>query len=308
VAEQKHPLDTPVSNETAEIKGEIARTRVEMSETLGEIQDRLRPDHLLQQARDGVTNAAAGKVRTMMYSAREGASVVATRTRDAGTYLADYATAHPVRIALTIGAVTWWMLRGRERNDMWDGMAETRWDDESPNAVGLDGDYDTAYGGSARRPLRQKVGEYASTARETVGEYAASARETVGEYASTARETVGEYAASARTTAQRASARVGGAARSAGSTVDDFARENPLAAGAIALAIGAAIGMMAPRTQLEDSAMGETRDRAWEKASRAASSLKDTVAEKMAAAAENLVGESLAKAAEGSPSEPIGRA
>jgi ElaB/YqjD/DUF883 family membrane-anchored ribosome-binding protein len=285
VAEQRHPLDTPVSKETAEIKGEIARTRVEMSETLGEIQDRLRPDHLLQQAKDGVTNAAAGKVRTMMYSAREGASVVATRTRDAGTYLADYATAHPIRIALTIGAVTWWMLRGRERTNVWDGIAETRWDDESPNAVGLDGDIDTGFG-STGRPLRDKVGEYASSARETVG----------------------EYAASARTSAQRASARVGGAARSAGSSVDDFARENPLAAGAIALAIGAAIGMMAPRTALEDRAMGETRDRAWEKASRAASNIKDTVADKMAAAAENLVGESLTKAASGTPVDPLGRA
>jgi ElaB/YqjD/DUF883 family membrane-anchored ribosome-binding protein len=308
VAEQRHPLDTPASNETAEIKGEIARTRVEMSETLGEIQDRLRPDHLLQQAKDGVTNAAAGKVRTMMYSAREGASVVASRSRDAGTYLADYATAHPIRIAVTIGAVTWWMLRGRDRSHQWDGIAETRWDDESPNAVGLEGDYDSAFGGSARRPLREKVGEIASTARETVGEYAATARETVGEYASTARETVGEYASSARTSAQRATARVGGAARSAGSTVDGFARDNPLAAGAIALAIGAAIAMLAPRTELEDTAMGETRDRAWQKASRAAASLKDTVAEKVATAAENLVGESLAKAAEGTPSDPIGRA
>jgi ElaB/YqjD/DUF883 family membrane-anchored ribosome-binding protein len=303
VAEQRHPLDTPASDETAEIKGEIARTRVEMSETLGEIQDRLRPDHLLQQARDGVTHAAAGKVRTMMYSAGETAAMVATRTRDAGNYVADYATMHPIRIAVTVGAIAWLLLRGRNRPSVWDGVAETRWDDESPNAGAFE-----SREGTPSHPLRDKVGEYASSARETVGEYAATARETVGEYATSARETVGEYAGSARASAQRASARVRGAARTATSSVDDFAHESPLAAGAIALAIGAVIGLAAPRTQLEDNTMGETRDRAWQKASAAASNLKDTVAEKMAATAETLIGESLANAAKGTPREPIGRA
>lgn len=296
MAEQKHSLNTPPSDETAEIKSEIARTRVEMSETLGEIQDRLRPDHLLQQAKDGVTNAAAGKVRTIMHSAGETASVVASRSRDAGNYLADYAMAHPIRIAVTVGALTWWMLRGRDRYNVWDGAVDTQWDDADP------------IGGVDTRPLRDRVGEYASSARETVGEYASTARETVGEYATSARETVGEYAQSARTTARRASARVGGAARSATSSVDDFARENPLAAGAVALAVGAAIGLAARRTAWEDSAMGEMRDRAWEKASKAASTIKDTVAEKVAVAAENLVGESLAKAAKEAPTDPIGRA
>lgn len=289
MAEQRHPLDTPVSKETAGIKGEIARTRVEMSETLGEIQDRLRPDHLLQQAQDGVANAAAEKGRTMMNLARETASVVATRTRDAGHHLADYASAHPIRMAVTVGALTWWMLRGRDRSTVWDGAVETRWDDEEPIAGG-----NTE--GTARQ-LRERVGEYASSARETVGEYAASARETVGQYAD-----------SARTSARRASAGVRGAAHTATSSVDDFAREYPLAAGAIALAIGAAIGMAAPRTQWEDRAMGETRDRAWQKASQAASSITDTVADRMATAAENLIGESLSNAANRPPSEPIGRA
>jgi ElaB/YqjD/DUF883 family membrane-anchored ribosome-binding protein len=288
VAEQKHPLETPAANETAAIKSEIARTRVEMSETLGELQDRLRPDHLLQQARDGVTNAATGKVRNIMQSAGQTASMVAERTRDAGSYLADYATAHPIRIAITVGALTWWMLRGRDRASVWDGAVDTRWDDEEPMASGLE-----------NRPLRERVGEYASSARETVGEYATSARETVGEYAATAGRS-----------ARRASASVRGAARSATTSVDGFARENPMAAGAIALAIGAAIGLSAPRTAWEDSAMGETRDRAWEKASTAASSIKETVVQKASTAAENLIGEGLAKAATtapSTPSDPIGR-
>lgn len=76
---------------TAEIKSEIERTRIEMSETLGEIQERLRPDHLIQQARDTVTEAATGKVRTIMHSAGETATRVADQTRYAGRSVADYA-------------------------------------------------------------------------------------------------------------------------------------------------------------------------------------------------------------------------
>ena len=46
---------------TESIKREIEQTRVVMSETIGEIQDRLRPDHLLQQANDGVTGRGGRK-------------------------------------------------------------------------------------------------------------------------------------------------------------------------------------------------------------------------------------------------------
>jgi len=296
------------SAETEQIKSEIEKTRIEMSETLGEIQDRLRPDHLLEQARENVTQAAKGKVRTIMNSAGETASNVATRARDAGEYMADYATAHPIRIAVTVGALTWWMLRGRNRSYVWDGAADTEWDDAD----------DMAYGGDGRS-LRDTVGEYAASARETVGEYAESARQTVGAYAASARdaaaeaacqarEAAGEYAQSAKSAARRASTRVRGAASSATSTADEWVRENPLAAGAIALAVGAAIGMSVPRTRLENSTMGSTRDRAVEKASRVAENLTRNVTDKVATAAENLVGDSIANAAATPPSEPMGRA
>jgi len=295
VAEERIQVGT--SNETAEIKGEIERTRVEMSETIGEIQDRLRPDHLMQQARDGVTQAAAGKVKDIMSSAGETASTVATRARGAGDYVADYAKAHPIRIAVAIGAVTWWMLRGSDRSDDWYGTADTSWDDSEAMSYGD--------GGSRRN----RLGEYASTARDTVGEYASTARGAVGEYASSARAAVGEYADSARESARYASERVRTAASSATTTADQWVRENPLAAGAIALAVGAAIGMSVPATEIENRTMGETRDQAWERARQAAANLKDNVTKKVENVAGNLVGDSLMGNGEsGSSGEPMGRA
>ena len=295
MAQERNPVNG--SSETEEIKHEIERTRVEMSETLGEIQDRLRPDHLLQQARDGVTQAAAGKARNIMSSVGETASNVATRARGAGNYVGNYAIEHPIRIAIAVGAVTWWMLRGRSSGYDSDyyGAADTNWDDAEAMNYG------------ENRSLRDKVGEYASTARETVGEYASTARETVGEYATSAKETAGEYAQSARESARSAARRARSAANTATTATTDWVTDNPMAAGAIALAVGAAIGLSAPRTELENCTMGETRDRALEKASQLAKNLKENVGNKVATAAENIVGDSIKTAATTTP-EPMGRA
>ena len=282
MAEARNPLDPTGADDIDAIRGEIERTRTEISETIGEIQDRLRPDHLLEEATSTVKEAAAVKARDIMSAAGETAATVAYRARGMSEHLADYAMTHPVRIGVAVGTLAWLLLRNRERRYDWEGVSETSWDDEAHLSYS-----------SAGPSLRSRVGELASTARETVGQYA-----------STARETVGEYAGSARTSAIRASARVRDAAGSATLSVDTLVRENPLAAGAIALAVGAAIAMTLPRTEFEDRAMGETRDRAWARASRVARDLTDRVAERAQSAAESVVGESIAASRSGSTNEP----
>ena len=144
------------ADDTAQIKSEIERTRVEMSETLGEIQERLRPDHLIQQAKDTVTDAATGKVRNIMHSASETATRVADQTRYAGRSAADYVRMHPVQMALLAGGITWWLLRGRDVSDDYEGASEG-WTDSDAMAYGED------------RSLRNKAGEYV-TVHGTLGE------------------------------------------------------------------------------------------------------------------------------------------
>ena len=292
-------------SETDEIRGEIERTRVEMSETIGEIQDRLRPDYLLQQAKDGVREAATGKVKNIMNSASERAYDAAQRARGYGNHLAWYAREHPIRIAITAGVVAWWMLRGRSSSsEQWYGASDTSWDsDEYPSMEPSLRDRVSGAASSAK----QAVGEYASTAKQAVGEYASTARETVGEYASSARETVNEYAQSAASSARKASGQVRSAASSASTTVDDFVRDNPLAAGAIALAVGAAIGLAVRATEYEDRAMGATRDGALARAKHVANNLKQNVTDKVATYAEDVVNESLLSDP-GTAGPPMGRA
>ncbi len=268
------------SNDTAEIKNEIERTRVEMSETLGEIQERLRPDHLIQQAKDTVAEAATGKVRNIMHSAGETATMVADQTKYASRSLADYVRMHPVQMALVAGGVTWWLLRDRNRSYEWEGASEG-WQD-GPG-------YSEGYSVSEDRPLTAKVGEYASSARETVGEYAESARTTARQAAESARMTARQASERVRNVAGTASVQARQGWQRASTSVDEWVHEYPLAAGAIAVAVGAAIGLSAPSTEFENRTMGETRDQAIERARTAALDMKDNVTQKAKNVAESVI-------------------
>lgn len=202
-----------------------------------------------------------------MHSASETATRVADQTRYAGRSAADYVRMHPVQMALLAGGITWWLLRGRDRSDDYEGASEGH---------RLDTDYDTDYALAEERSLREKAGEYVSSARETVGEYAESARETIGEYAGAARTTARRASQGVRSAASTASVR----ARQTYSTVDDWVHENPLAAGAVAVAVGAAIGLSVPSSRFEDRTLGERRDLALERAKAKARELKDEVAQR----------------------------
>jgi ElaB/YqjD/DUF883 family membrane-anchored ribosome-binding protein len=277
--EARGPLAQGGGNrETEQIKSEIERTAVEMSETLGEIQERLRPDHLIQQAKDTVADAATGKVRNIMHSAGETAAIVADQTRYAGQSVADYVRTHPVQMALVAGGVTWWLLRGRDRSDDWAGASEgwreaDRWRDSEDYGDG--------------QTLRERAGEYAATARDKVTDLASTARETAGEYAESARYAAGQASERARDAAERAryaarlaSMRARDGWQRASTSVDDWVHEYPLAAGAVAIAVGAAIGLSVPGTEFENRTLGERRDQALERARSAARDLANNVSQK----------------------------
>jgi ElaB/YqjD/DUF883 family membrane-anchored ribosome-binding protein len=260
VAQERNEI-TQASDETVEIKGEIERTRVEMSETLGEIQERLRPDHLIQQAKDTVSEAATGKVRNIMHSAGETATMVADQTKYASRNMADYVRMHPVQMALIAGGITWWLLRSRDTSRDWEGASEG-WQD----GQGYGEDYSYNEG----QPLTAKVGEYASTARETVGEYASTAASGARRAGERVRSAAGNARVRTRESWQRAS-----------TSMNDWTHEYPLAAGAIAVAFGAAVGLSAPATEVENRYLGEKRDQAMERARAAAMELKEDVTRKV---------------------------
>ncbi len=223
------------------------------------------PDHLLQQAKDGRHGSGRRKSEEHhAFGRRNSLNGGDTRARRRRLIWPATRRQHPIRIAITVGAVTWWMLRGRDRSlrlgrrgrHVVGRRRMTRYDEPAIAARqgrrlrrqrARDGRRvrrDRARDGrsNTRRPRARRVGEYASTrARDRRRVRAVGAR----------RARAARIAAACAAPPARRRRRV-----------DDWVHENPLAAGVIALAVGAAIGLSVPRTEIEDRAMGEARDRA----------------------------------------------
>jgi gas vesicle protein/ElaB/YqjD/DUF883 family membrane-anchored ribosome-binding protein len=276
-------------DKTALIRGDIERTRGDMSRTVNEIEDRLSPAHIKEQvasvtsgvksdleqkvadlkesviggyhetkdhlkddlgrelrdarhmvsdeithARTAVRDATVGRVEHMVHDARESVT-------DAGTSVLDTIKANPIPAAM-IGLGLGWLIFGSAR-----GARSVR-------------------SGSAERTMRryrlvEGAEGVAHDASEKVSHLAEDAGHRVAEVAGDAREKAMHLAGDARVRGQRV---VRGARRRimrAERGVESTLRENPLALGAVAIAIGAAIGLSLPHTHIEDEWMGDTKDR-----------------------------------------------
>ena len=269
MAEERNPVTGTVAGETGEIRDEIARTRSEMSNTIGEIQERLTPEHLIQKAKDSVQEAAAVKMRTIMHSANDAAGAVAGTTRRAAGQASDYVKHHPVQIALVAAGVTW--LLTRNNRPEWQGARGYNVANDWRGSDASEG-----YAAQAKDKTREVV--------DQVRDAASSASAQVRDAASTATDQVQQ-------TWQRA-----------GHTSQRWLTENPLAVGVAAVAAGVALGLVVPGTRLEDRTLGETRDSMVEKASEAARDLRDAVAVKAKDVAAEVM-EEVAPAAAAKPAE-----
>lgn len=113
--------------------------------------------------------------------------------------------------------------------------------------------------GSTAGDLASTVGGTASNVAGTLGDAAGSAAGAVG-------ETAGHVAGAIGDTASSVAGQVGGAAEHAGVSMQRALQTNPLAVGAVVLALGAAVGLALPQTERENQLLGEARDTLVEKA------------------------------------------
>ncbi len=129
----------PASGDADVIKQQIERTREGMSETINELQQRLSPQHLADQAKASVREATVGRMQHFMGAAGDTATHVAGRAQEAAGVTVEQVREHPIPVALAgagAGLVWWLMHRASSRqtwsNDMYD------WDDAD---VTYDRDY-----------------------------------------------------------------------------------------------------------------------------------------------------------------------
>jgi hypothetical protein len=164
---------------------------------------------------------------------------------------------NPVPAALAGIGLGWLAFSGAERND--------RWDSDRGWARGYDGADQGEAGSSTMADVKETLTDAASDVTESAREVTTRAQ---------------EYA-------RDATARARYTGRRAQTELDRMTRENPLAVGAGALLLGAAIGLAIPETERENELLGEARDNMIEKAQ----DMANTAAARAQDAASDLAGE-----------------
>lgn len=203
---------------TEEIEDEIARTRGDMADTLTAIERRLSPQQIMDQAVDTMREFLSDRTR------------VAQMVRD-----------NPVPLAL-IGLGLGWMAvsaatsggsRARAASGSYESMEGVSPTFSAEGGAGYGAGEGASYGtaGSAEYPGTSQGG---------------SATEAMRQAADRTRGRVDQWTRQARRSASQAADR----------TRDTF-NEHPLTIGALAMAVGAAVGALLPRSRMEAESLGE---------------------------------------------------
>src|SRR5947208_8683766 len=174
-----------------ELRGEIADTRSEISETIGAIQERLQPANLMAQAGETVRNAATEKVKQMANTAGEAADQVLHSS------FIETVRANPIPAAM-IGIGAAWMLfnrRSESRGYRYSGG-------DSYRSYETSGRYGS-YGDSADRPYGA-VGTRGTTGTENTQSVASRAKDYAADVTARAQEFTGDVRETARRTSRRA--------------------------------------------------------------------------------------------------------
>jgi ElaB/YqjD/DUF883 family membrane-anchored ribosome-binding protein len=215
---------------------------------------------------------------------------------DRGNRFVNVVRDNPVPIALTTIGIGWWMWNQRA------GSRRVTYGSGYP-ASSFDSTWDTRTGygaagaeaGTYRRFDSDKgvwvggEGEGEGTSdrvKHAVSDASDRARETLSSATGRARETMDDVSGRTREAASRAQQQIGQYSRQAKSQLQYWMEENPLAVGAVAMAVGAAVGLALPETRREQELMGDARDRMVDNAK----SMANTAVDRATEAAQNLVG------------------
>jgi hypothetical protein len=265
------------SDETHSIRTGIEQTRADMSDTIDAIQDRLNPQHLKEQvkeqvreqfyeAKEMVRDATIGKAEEMVRHTGEA-------IRDVRYTVMDTIKENPIPAAL-VGIGLGWLFMNRRSAQP---QRPPRYTDQryyqqayQPDAYANRSMYSSAghqqNDSSMLEQGQQAVGETLHRAQEAVGDVASKAQQTVGNVVDQAQETAGYVVDQAQYQAQRVEDRF-----------QQTLRDNPLAIGAVALALGTAVGFTLPRTSQENELLGDARDKLVDRAQAVAQDTMDKV-------------------------------
>ncbi len=259
------------NDQTDQLKDQIEETRSHMGETIEAIQDKLSYTNLSEQVSEHVNNVVeTAKVAVYDATIGKAASIMKNLSDDiSGSSIVRTAKNNPVPvilIGLGAGLLAYQSYRGKsgkKRNHLLEVAGQ---DPRKSNENGTHMD-------SALNKLTgvtDKVTDVAGTAYDKVSGAVGTAYSGAGEAVSQAYGKVGELGTAVR------------------GKYDSHIEENPLAVGAVALALGAAVGMAIPSTRYEGEWMGNVRQELVDKAQNTAADLIDKTKDAVMDAGQNL--------------------
>jgi ElaB/YqjD/DUF883 family membrane-anchored ribosome-binding protein len=230
-----------------ELEFEIERTRERMSSNIDALGDRLRPEHIKQQAKDAIAEKAQDVVAN-----------VGDQARVTGSRVIDFISQNPLPVAaVSLGAIWLFSLRKGSQGEV-SGDRMARFAYTGPERRQPDG----------RTGLGRRLHDRADAVRQSVGSAASHTGERVGERVGELRERVAGRAGELRGSARAK-------AREARGGLEHMVHDNPLALAAGAVVIGLALGMLLPETDPERRVMGDAREELGERVSAVADRVKD---------------------------------
>ncbi len=233
---------------------DIQETRDDMTATVEAIGDRLDPGNIVRDAKETVREATVGKVETMAEQAGSMVQDAGATVQSTGSSVLTTIQRHPVASAMA-GLGLAWLVTHREggtptrRSTDWDryGSSSDRWDRRrawDSEEAWRSGSGSRADQGSPIEGLQQRAGD----AADAVGDRFADVGQQVGQMPQ----------------------RIGGSAQDFGQTAERSIEESPLAVGAVALAVGTAIGLALPTSRIEREMIGPASGRILESAEQTA--------------------------------------
>lgn len=227
-----------------EIEASIRRTRADIDATLRALEQRLTPRQLMDEGMNYLRQSGGAEfVSNLRHSVKD----------------------NPMPVTLAGIGLAWLMISDRRDRRSSHGMQASAGDTDTDTHTDSDSDTDTRgrqseAAGSVKDKL-SSAGQKLSETTQRAGQKLSETRQQVGQKLSQTTEagrlTLDETKARAGELAQRARDQV----QRVQGGLQNLLREQPLALGAIGLAIGAVIAASAPRTRKEDELMGEASDR-----------------------------------------------
>lgn len=233
-----------------EIEAEIVQTRSAITEDIKALGDKLSPESLKQGARDVLRDAkeeASDMLRTAkehaIESVTETMSELGDKARRAGHVTGDFVSANAIPLAMIGIGAGWLMLTMRHQRASTYHSIGSRFEADEWQRQ-------RSYAENRTPGLAERAREGAHDLRVNAAEKIEAAGTRVKETASHLGQRANELTHDARDQLMLAQRRT-----------RDFAHENPMAMGALAIAAGVGVGMLLPMTRPENQLMGPTRDR-----------------------------------------------